>query len=333
MRVVQLGFGSVGRENVRQLLARGHAVVGVVDVDSHFGADTVAKTGLGKEVVTSQDLRECLSKVNADVILEATSFHHEGFLDVVKAAADVKCDVVSVNGIVNISRMYPQLHTSVDALAKAKGIRVVGAGVVPGFLTDLVPLVLTGACASVDIIKIRRRTDFTKWGQDVMTRYGFGLTQAEFDQQAFAGSVVLFKNLWQSVHMLVDELRWDIQENHEVKQPHISTRPRRGDFMMIESGTVGGFLHRVSVVCDGNKKIEIEVEGFVDPQGLEEESSLTMDLLGNPNISVNLGGDLLNGAGVMAATSATMVNILSSLKGISPGLKSIAELPLIACRN
>ena len=103
--------------------------------------------------------------------------------------------------------------------------------------------------------------------------------------------------------------------------------------MMIESGTVGGFLHRVSVVCDGNKKIEIEVEGFVDPQGLEEESSLTMDLLGNPNISVNLGGDLLNGAGVMAATSATMVNILSSLKGISPGLKSIAELPLIACRN
>jgi hypothetical protein len=132
---------------------------------------------------------------------------------------------------------------------------VVGAGVVPGFLSDLLPLLLTGVCAEVNAIEVRRRSDFSKWGQDVMTRYGFGLAPAEFERQTREGRVVLFKNLWQSVHMLADELRWDIGGSEELKQPHVSARPRRGDHMRIDAGTVGGFIHTVETRCAGDRRM------------------------------------------------------------------------------
>lgn len=334
MKVVQLGFGAVGRENVRQLLARGHEVVAVVDKVADLGPESLAQACSGGAFapLAARDIRACLEAVKADVILEATSFEPGEFLRVVRAAADHGCDLVSANGIVNISRMYPQTHTEANQIASAAGIRVVGAGVVPGFLSDLLPLLLTGACAEVNAIEVRRRSDFSKWGQDVMTRYGFGLAPAEFERQTREGRVVLFKNLWQSVHMLADELRWDIGGSEELKQPHVSARPRRGDHMRIDAGTVGGFIHSVETRCAGDRRIRIQVEGFVEPQGPAEEPALEIHLTGLPDISLTVGGGLLHGGGVMASTSATMVNILGSLHRVAPGLKSVADLSPIVCR-
>lgn len=330
MKAVQLGFGAVGRENVRQLVARGHEVVAVVDRLADLGP---ASLGPAAGAVAVRDLRSALEAVQADVILEATSFDPDEFLRVVQAAADHRCDLVSANGIVNIARMYPPVHAEADRIARAAGIRVVGAGVVPGFLSDLLPLLLTGACAEVRAIEVRRRSDFSKWGQDVMTRYGFGLAPPEFERQAHEGRVVLFKNLWQSVHMLADELRWPITATDELKQPHVSARPRRGDHMRIDAGTVGGFIHRVEARCGEGCSIRIQVEGFVEPQGPAEAPALDIQLSGRPDISLSVGGDLLHGAGVMASTSATMVNIAGALQRATPGLKSLADLSPIVCRD
>lgn len=337
MKVVQLGFGAVGRENVRQLLTRGHEVVAVVDKVADLGPEALAQAGAGagRAPLAARDIRACLQamKVKADVVLEATSFDPTEFLRVVRAAAEHGCDLVSANGIVNISRMYPETHAEADRIARTAGIRVVGAGVVPGFLSDLLPLLLTGACAEVRAIEVSRRSDFSKWGQDVMTRYGFGLAPSEFEHQTREGRVVLFKNLWQSLHMLADELHWEITGSEELKQAHVSKRQRRSDHLSIDAGTVGGFIHRVESTCGSGRRIRIQVEGFLEPQGPAEEPALEIRLSGRPDISLSVGGDLLHGAGVMASTSATMVNVMGSLHRTTPGLKSVADLLPIVCRD
>jgi hypothetical protein len=335
VKVVQLGFGAVGRENVRQLLSRGHQVVGIVDKYTTPDSQALSQAGLDAAArpVIARELQECLEAARAEVVLEATSFSPQEFLSVVRTVAAHPCDLISANGIVNISRMYPEVHAEANALATAAGIRVVGAGVVPGFLSDVVPLLMTGACARVDAIQVRRCSDFSKWGKDVMTRYGFGLTAEEFERRASQGRVVLFKNLWQSVYMLADELGWRVTGTDELKIPHVSARARAGDHISIAKGTVGGFVHRVAATCDKDRRIEIEVQGYVDPQGDGERPALNIDLSGTPQISMTISGDLLHGAGVMASTSATMVNSIAALHRATPGLKSVADLSPVVCRD
>ena len=103
--------------------------------------------------------------------------------------------------------------------------------------------------------------------------------------------------------------------------------------MRIDAGTVGGFIHRVEARCGEGRSIRIQVEGFVEPQGPAEAPALDIQLSGRPDISLSVGGDLLHGAGVMASTSATMVNIAGALQRATPGLKSLADLSPIVCRD
>ncbi len=48
---------------------------------------------------------------------------------------------------------------------------------------------LAGVCADVSAVKFFDRTDFDKYGPDVMRRFGFGLTSEDFDAQAKAGTI------------------------------------------------------------------------------------------------------------------------------------------------
>jgi hypothetical protein len=47
---------------------------------------------------------------------------------------------------------------------------------------------------------------------------------------------------------------------------------------------------------------------------------------------VEIGGEVLTGAGSMTSSSARMVNSIEPLASARPGLRTTADLPLIACR-
>lgn len=119
MRVVQLGFGAVGRENVRQLHERGHVVVGIVDTRSDLQDEVLrAFPALDASFAVGPDLAHCLRATRPDVILQATSFKEPEMVDVVRAAAVAGADLVTINGLAFIQRRYPQLFATVDSIAR-----------------------------------------------------------------------------------------------------------------------------------------------------------------------------------------------------------------------
>lgn len=334
MRVIQVGFGSVGRENLSQLAKRGHQLVGIVDRQEVLAGIDAAGLGVqGEPPVLETDVGRCLARSKANVILLSTSFDRAHILDVVTKAAAAKCDVITANGIVDIVEIDPQLAEAIDRTATEAGTRVLGVGIVPGFFSDLLPVFLTGVCADVSAIKFLDRTDFDKYGPDVMRRFGFGLSPEEFDAQAKAGKMLLFERLWQSAHFIAHQLGWPIVKTEEGKQAFVSDRERRGDYAQVKAGTVGGFSHQVVIHSTESRRIDLEVIAYLDALGEEETPAMSVEIVGNPTFRVDLTGEVLFSSGGVTSTSARMVNSIAALAAAAPGFRTMADLPVVTCTD
>jgi len=334
MRVVQVGFGSVGKENLRQLAKRGHQLVGIVDRQEILDGIDLAKLVVrGEPPALESDLAKCLARSKADILLLSTSYDPAHILDVVIKAAAARCDVITANGIVDVIEIDPQLSEAIEQAAKEAGIRVLGVGIVPGFFSDLLPVFLTGLCADVSKIKFLFRTDFDKYGPDVMRRFGFGLSREEFDAQAKAGTMVLFERLWQSAHFIAHQLGWPISKTEETKQAFVSDRERRGDYALVNAGAVGGFSHQVVIHSTEARRIDLEVVAYLNASGDEETPALFVEIAGNPTFRADFSGEVLLSSGGVVSTSARMVNSIAGLAAVAPGFRTTADLPAVVCQD
>jgi hypothetical protein len=334
MRVVQLGLGAVGKENIRQLLRRGHQVVGLVDRQEVLDEIDLGDLGLKRgDAVVDTDLARCLTAARPDMLLQATKFDHDDMVDVVTKAVAAKCDIVSINPIVEIRDIFPETYEALDRIARDGGIRVLGVGAVPGFFSDMLPLFMTGACAEVSTVKFsRRNADFSKWGPSVMKAFGFGEAPHVFKERSQQGEITLFRSLWQSANLITRELGWPVLEKEDIKEPLVSARDRNADHIQVEAGNVGGFSHRVVIHSTDARRIEIEVSGIVDPQGEDERAATTVEITGQPSMRVELSGEVLLSSGSLASSSARLINSMTALLSGQPGMRSSADLPLIACK-
>lgn len=334
MRVVQVGFGAVGKENARQLKMRGHLLAGIVDRQEVLNLIDIPSLGVeGNALVMESDLKACLAKADADIVLLSTSYNPAHIIDVVTVAAAAKCDVIAANGITDIEELEPDLAVTLDRIAREAGIRVLGAGIVPGFFSDMLPLFLTGVSASVSTVRFSFTTDFDKYGPDVMKRFGFGLSSQAFDEEVKSGTMVLFERLWQSAHFIAHQLRWPIVKSEEAKRPLISERHRTSDHASVAPGAVGGFTHRVVIHSTASRTIDIGVTAYLDPAGDQEKPSMAAEIIGDPTFRVDVSGDVLLSSGGLVSTSARMVNSIAGLATVGPGFKAATQLPLVMCRD
>lgn len=333
MRVLQLGFGAVGKENIRQLLNRGYEVVAIVDRREILDAiDLGGFDFKGTAPLLSENLAECLARTKPDIVLQATVWDPEDMIRVIGAAADAKCDVITINPIVDIRQIFPDVYAELDRTAVAGGIRVLGVGAVPGFFSDVLPLVLSGVCADVSSVRFRRCADFSKWGPSVLEKFGFGLTAEAFKQGAEAGKITLFRSLWQSAHLIAAELEWPVLDKEDIREPIVSDRARKAVHMDAPAGTVGGFIHRVVIHSTDSRTIDIQVAGFIDPQGGQEETSMAIEIVGDPQMHVEISGGVLLSSGSVVSSSARIINSIPALESGKPGVRTTADLRLISGR-
>lgn len=337
MRVLQLGFGTVGRENVRLLRNQGHELVGIVtrnlDRQAVLEQLTQAQPGFdGPLPIIKTDLAAALATSCAELILQATAFDPDDLVAVVRTAAAAGCDIISVNPIVDLRSLFPDLFATVDRIARDGGIRVVGVGVIPGFFSDVLPLVLTGACADISSIRFRRSADFSGWGRATMKAFGFGLGPQAFEQQARDGRITLFRGLWQSADLIAQELGWQIETGEEIKTPLVFNETRKGLHIEVEAGDVGGFSHRVVLRSAKQQSIDLEVTGFLNSQGSEQASAMSIEIEGDPHLRVDFHGDVLRPAGSRIGSSARMINSIGPLAAVEPGFRTAADLALVSCR-
>jgi len=218
------------------------------------------------------------------------------------------------------------LAARLDELARRGGAAVLGTGVNPGFVLDLLPVVLSGACAAVDRIEATRVNDLSPYGPTVLASQGVGLTPAAFRAGVASGAVVGHFGFPQSIGMIARALGWEVERLEERREPIVSSVARETPFARVEPGQVAGCHHsavahvdgRPAIVLDHPQQIRPELAGVVTGDTIEVHGAPGLRLTGSPEIP---GG---------AATVALAVNAVPRVLAAAPGLLSMLDLPPLA---
>jgi hypothetical protein len=296
LRIGFYGGGAMAQEIAEAVLANGHEVVACLDPVLPAGA-------LGAVLV--EDLAG-LSAARPDVVVHATPRDSDlrgQLLELITSGLDT----VSISGIANLKAADPAAAAALDEAARSKGVTVVGAGINPGFVLDIVPILFTTACVRVTRLTARRIADLTPYGDAVMSMYGIGLSVAEFQAGIDDGTIGLHREIVQSAHMLADALDIEVDEIVEEKLP------------IAEGDRVVGFRH----ICQARPGIELEMQLVFSP---ENGGSTTVEIEGDPDMAVTMTGGLSNQGGRVVA--ARILHTLRWMAQAPAGLRSATEVPL-----
>lgn len=215
----------------------------------------------------------------------------------------------------------PAIAERLHALALRHGRTLLGAGINPGFLLDVLVLVLSGACTVVRAVQVRRVVDTNARRIPLQQKAGVGLTSAEFLARAQAGRIG-HVGLRQSALMVAARLGWQVDDYTEQIEPVIAESLVHTGLGIIPAGDVIGQRQRAAVLTGGREVLRYDLQ-----MSANAPASDSIEIDGNPPIRQHFPGGINGDIG----TAAVIANLVPVVASARPGLLTMADiLPLAA---
>ncbi|WP_242535571.1 dihydrodipicolinate reductase [Streptomyces albidoflavus] len=326
VQAVIVGLGATGRAIAASLLRRADVeIVGAADQDPGVvGQDLgVLLAGAANGVVVVSDPADLPA---ADLAVVATVSDLHKVAEVVLPLLERSYNVLSIcEELAYPWQSHPDLARRLDDTAKAHGVTVLGGGANPGFLMDTLPLLLSALTQRVESVRIRRRTNMSRYGA-LLSKFGLGLTMREFATARSRGEVVGHHGFEQSIGALAAGLGWDLDsvEVGKVEPAVVATSPRAGDHLTVEPGQLAAVSHAARGVLKDEVVIDLEITfGFFDPAD-EVAAGDDYRIVGEEQV-VDLRSSV--GFDSFLSTIAAAVNAATTVVEARPGLLSMGDLP------
>ncbi|MBS3794911.1 MAG: dihydrodipicolinate reductase [Candidatus Thorarchaeota archaeon] len=326
-KVLQIGLGAIGQPIAFEMLARDNLkLVGVVDINPEYRGKTVAdvlSNDVGKRVPIFSNLRESLERTSAhpaDIAVIATSSHLEQVMKSILTCLDVGLHVVSICEELSFPyRRYPKLAKKIDAEADEVGRSVLGTGINPGFLMDLLPLMLTGPCIRFNTMRITRVIDSSTRRTSFQEKVGTGMKTDEFEKAIEEGEITGHVGLLESIYMIDDILKLSLDEIKE-RPPEavIAEGVVETPIGSVEKGDVVG-LRSVGVGLRKDQEI-VKLEFVAHAGASPEYDEILID--GHPEITQRIEGGVMGDHG----TVGMVLNAIPLVIRAAPGLVRMADL-------
>lgn len=319
LRVVQFGLGPIGQACARLAHSRpGLDLVGTLDL-AHAGrplGDVLETSGPG--AIVRDDAEAALAEWRPDVVLHTTSSFLEGIEGQLLACVEAGAHVVSSSE----ELFWPFARDSefsrrVDAAARAAGVAVVGTGVNPGFVMDLLPVVLSGVCARVDRVDVSRSVDAGRRRRPLQKKVGAGLSADAFRQREAAGGFGHI-GMEESARALAAGLGWNGAEVEETFGPSIADADHETPYATVAAGDVAGIHQTATVRVGGEVRATLTLTMAV---GAPDEDRVRIE--GDPPLDVVVQGGTFGDT----ATVAALVNSVPKITAARPGLRTVLDLP------
>lgn len=333
IRVIIWGFGAMGSGMAEVLLSkRGVEISGVCDVHpDRVGKSMFAVLGRDRgehpDVIVGDSISSVLADApDSDVALLATDSFTRKAYDKIMLLVSNKLNVITTaEEMAYPEAGEPELTSRMDAAAREQGVSVLGTGINPGLIMDLLVVMLTGACADVRSIKAERVNSLSPFGPAVMEEQGVGRSPEQFEAGVRDGSLAGHVGFNESVTMIADAVGWRLSEPvRQSMEPIVSRVHRSTRYVSIEAGQVAGCTMRGSGRVDGESRIEMVHPQQIEPQQEGVETGDYITIRGNPNISMQIKPEVPGGIG----TIAMCVNMIPLVIGATPGLKTMLDLPV-----
>lgn len=328
VRVILWGLGAMGKGIAETLLTKkGVEIVGVAWRGERIGKSMYDYLDVEKgdrEDVIIGTYEEVIKEGAADIVVISTDSFVKDSFDKIKYCLERKINVISTaEEMAYPQAQEPELAKEMDRIAKENGVSVLGTGINPGLMMDLLVLVLTGACTDVKSIKVERVNSLSPFGPAVLNGQGVGLEVEEFNRRVEEGTLAGHVGFPESITMIADALGWELDDIELVREPIVTNVYRKTPYIEVEPGKVAGCNMKGYGYVEGELKIEMLHPQQIEPQleGVDTGDYITIE--GTPNINMSIKPEVPGGIG----TIAMCVNMIPHVINASPGLKTMIDLP------
>ena len=331
VKVLIWGFGAMGSGMATMLLKKkGVEIVGVCDthperVGKNFKDVINASAHPHKDVTISGDIDALIASTKADVVLLATdSFTKKAYDKIVKCLEN-KLNVVSTAEEMSFpAAAEPELAKKMDEIAKANGVSVLGTGINPGLIMDLLVLCLTGCMEEVTHITARRVNSLSPFGPAVMEEQGVGMELATFNELNAKGELAGHVGFKESVGMMTTGLGFNLEKFEQQMKPIVTDVDRKSPYGFAAAGCLAGVNMTAQGYVDGKVMLDMQHPQQIEPHLGGTDTGDYIIIEGTPRVNMAITPEVDGGLG----TIAMCVNMIPHVINATPGLKTMLDLPV-----
>lgn len=322
-RVIQVGLGDLGRKTAADLAASGLGrVAAAVDADPSLVGRPLSELAPGSQsearVAASLDELDDLGSFDAAIVMTRSRIAHcaPEFRALLAAGLPVvsTCEELTWPWL-----REPDLAARLDALARERGGRLLGTGVNPGFLMDLLPGVLAATCVELEAVRVERRIDASTRRRAFQRKIGAGSSLATHRERLEAGETG-HVGLGESLHLLAALCGLELDSWSEEVEAVTAERALESAAGPVAAGEAAGVRQTARGLSEGRVVAELVFDARLDQPDPADEIRLQGSPGAEFRVSGGLHGDL--------ATSALVVHSLAPLSQAPPGLWTVGDLPV-----
>jgi len=323
IRVVHTGVGPVGCRVLALILERPDLeLVGVVDSDPDKIGRPIeefvpAAAKLGIRI--AGDTTACVKDNRAAAITHTTVSYLPDCIDHLREIARTGAALVSsTEELLYPWLRHPKWAAELDALCQQHGARLLGTGINPGFVMDLLPVLANPPCERVRAIRAERVVNAATRRGPLQRKVGAGITTEEFAKRV-AGGRFGHVGYCESGALLASKMGWKLDALSETIEPMIAESPVKTDFVDLQPGQAAGIHQVVSGTMGGKEVIHLDLKMYVGAADPHDAFTLDSDPPIAWRCDEGVAGD--------PATAAILVNSIDRLLAVPPGVKTVADLP------
>jgi hypothetical protein len=329
VKVIIWGLGAMGSGMANMLLKKkGVEIVGVAGRAGKVGKSMYdylqTPRGNRPDVIIGSP-EDVIKEKSADVVLLCTDSFTKNAFERIKFILEKKINcITSAEEMAYPQAQEPELAKQMDEIAKANGVSLLGTGINPGLIMDLLVVVMTGCCETVDHVTARRVNSLSPFGPAVMEEQGIGITVDEFKKGVETGSLSGHVGFPESINMVADAIGWKVEKVTQTMEPIVTDVDRKAPHGFAKAGDVAGCAMKGFGYVDGELKIEMDHPQQIEPEQVGIQTGDYVIIKGTPNINLVNSPEVPGGIG----TIAMCVNMIPQIINARPGLHTMLTLPV-----
>jgi 4-hydroxy-tetrahydrodipicolinate reductase len=321
IRIAQFGLGPIGLETLKLAALKPWAeVIGGIDIDpakigQDLGALTRMKSLRGRRVWGSLD--ELAAREQPDVIFHtAVSKFKDAFIQIEPMVRRGISVVSSCEELLFPQLRQPRLAAKLDRICRKCQARVIGTGVNPGFVMDLLPVCLTGVSREIRAVHVQRVVNASTRRAPLQKKIGSGLPPAEF-RRLFKQGKAGHAGLQESLALIANCLGWPIKNLVETGDAIVADHDILTQHLAVKKGQTCGLHQHAAATVNGEVCLTLDLRMYLDAPNPHD----AVQIVGDPPLDVVIKGGV-------AGDQATLVNTAPRLLNAPAGLLLVTDLPV-----
>lgn len=330
VKVILWGLGAMGGGIAKMITKKqGVDIVGAIDIGDKVGKnlyDVVPGIEQGeRETVIVGSVEDVIKPAAADIVVVCTDSFTSKVFDKLKLVMENKMNVItSAEEMAYPKAQEPELAKQLDEIAKANGVSVLGTGINPGLIMDLLVILWTGACESVDHIVSRRVNSLSPFGPAVMEEQGIGVSVEDFNARKADGTMAGHVGFAESIGMITEALGWELDKFEQDMEPIVTDVDRKSPYGFAPAGSVAGVAMKGWGFVDGERKIEMDHPQQIEPEQVGVHTGDYVEIQGIPPVNMANTPEIEGGIGTMAMILNTIPHVINA----RPGLRTMIDIPV-----